>query len=191
MPTYVILLRAVNVGGYGKLPMAELRKMLSGLGFDNVETYIQSGNAVVDAEAPAAKVAQSVAAALERLIGSPVGVIVRTHEQLDRIIRENPYAKEASDGSKVHVAFLVGPAAPGARAALEQIVEQYPNRRDRYQLAGDHIYLHLPDGAAETKFTGKTLDKAISVISTGRNWNTVLKLHEMSNRIHRSSHRPQ
>lgn len=182
MPTYVILLRAVNVGSYGKLPMADFRKILSRLGFDKVETYIQSGNAVVDANVPAAKLSQSVAAALEKLTGSPVGVIVRTHEQLDRLIRENPYSKETSDGSKVHVAFLAGPAAPGARAALERIVEQYPNRRDRYHLAGDHIYLHLPDGAAETKFTGKTLDKAIGVIGTGRNWNTVLKLHAMSKR---------
>lgn len=182
MPTYVILLRAVNVGGYGKLPMAEFRKMLSGLGFDRVETYIQSGNAVVDTKAPAPKVAQSVAAALEKLTGAAIGVVVRTHEELDTLIRENPFAKEAEDGTKVHVAFLAGPAGHGARAALDRIVEQYPARRDRYYLASNHIYFHLPDGAADTKFTGKTLDKAIGVIGTGRNWNTVLKLHAMSKR---------
>jgi uncharacterized protein (DUF1697 family) len=61
-------------------------------------------------------------------------------------------------------------------------VAQYPKRRDRYQLVGEHLYLHLPDGAAETKFSGKTLDKAIGVMGTGRNWNTVLKLHAMSMR---------
>ena len=182
MTTYVILLRAVNVGGYGKLPMAEFRKTLSGLGFEKVETYIQSGNAVVDAKAPAAKIAQSVAAALEKLTGAPVGVMVRTHEQIDRLIRENPFAKEATDGAKVHVAFLAGPAAKEARPALERIVEQYPKRRDRFHVANEHIYFHLPDGAAETKFTGKTLDKAIGVAGTGRNWNTVLKLHAMSKR---------
>ena len=182
MPTYIILLRAVNVGGYGKLPMAEFRKMISGLGFDGVETYIQSGNAVVDARGAAGKVAQSVAVALEKLTGSPVGVVVRTHEQFDRLIRENPFAKEAADGTKVHVAFLAGPAAKEAHLALEHIVEQYPNRRDRYHLSGNHIYFHFPDGAADTKFTGKTLDRAIGVIGTGRNWNTVLKLHAMSSR---------
>lgn len=182
MPTYVILLRGVNVGGHGKLPMAEFRKTLAALGFDRVETYIQSGNAVVDAKLTAARVAHSVAAALEKLTGAPVGVVVRSHEQLEKLIRENPFAEEASDGTKVHVAFLAGPAAAGARAALQRIVDQYPNRRDRYHVAGDHIYLHLPDGAAETKLTGKSVDKAIGVIATGRNWNTVLKLHAMSKR---------
>ena len=182
MPTYVILLRAVNVGGYGKLSMAEFRKMLTGLGFTNVETYIQSGNAVVDAKASAAKVAQAISGGLEKMLGVSPGVVVRTHEQLEQLIQENPFAKEAVDGTKVHVAFLSGPAAPAAKVALERIVQLYPNRRDRYHLAREHIYFHLPDGAAETKFTGKTLDKALGVIGTGRNWNTVLKLCAMSKR---------
>jgi len=182
MPTYVILLRAVNVGGTGKVSMAEFRKMLTGLGFEGVETYIQSGNAVVDAKGSAASVAGAVAAGLEKLMGASPGVVVRTHEQLERVIRENPFAKEAADGTKVHVALLTGAAAATARTALDRIVEQYPKRRDRYHLAGDHIYLHLPDGAAETKFSGKTLDKALGVMGTGRNWNTILKLWEMSKR---------
>lgn len=182
MPTYAILLRAVNVGGYGKLSMADFRKTLSGLGFKNVETYIQSGNAVVDANLSAAKVGQSVAAALQKLLGAPVDVIIRTHDQLERLIRENPFPAECVDGARVHVAFLASTAAPTARPALERIVSQYPDRRDRFHLAGDHIYFHFPDGAAQTKFTGKALDKAIGVPGTGRNWNTVLKLHAMSKR---------
>jgi len=182
MPTYVILLRAVNLAGYGKLPMADFRTALSGLGYDKVETYIQSGNAIVDAKGSAASVAKDVAAALAKLMGSPVGVVVRTHKELERLIRENPFAAEATDGTKVHVAFLAGPANESARATLDRIVAQYPKRRDRYHLAEEHIYFHLPDGAAETKFSGKTLDKAVGVIGTGRNWNTVLKLHAMSKR---------
>lgn len=182
MPTYVILLRAVNLGGYGKLSMAEFKKMLTSLGFTKVETYIQSGNAVVDAKGSATKVAQAVAAGLEKMMGTSPGVVVRTHEQMERVIRENPFAREAVDGTRVHVAFLAGPAAATARAALDRIVDQYPKRRDRYHLAEEHIYLHLPDGAAETKFSGKTLDKAIGVLGTGRNWNTVVKLCKMSNR---------
>lgn len=182
MPAYVILLRAVNVGGYGKLSMAEFKKMLTDLGFSKVETYIQSGNAVVDAKVSAAKVAKAVATELEKMMGASPGVVVRTHEQLERVIKENPFAQEAVDGTRVHVAFLAGPAAATARAALDRIVEQYPKRRDRYHLASEHIYFHLPDGAAETKFTGKTLDKATGVIGTGRNWNTVVKLCEMSKR---------
>jgi len=183
MPTYVVLLRAVNVAGYGKLPMADFRKMLIGLGFEKVETYIQSGNAVVDAKGSAATVAKAVAAGLEKLMGAPCGVVVRTHEQMDRTVRENPYAAEAAaKGSQVHVGFLGGLAGPLAVAALDRVVTMYPQRRDRYHLAGDTLYLHLPDGAADTKFTGKALDKALGVIGTSRNWNTVLKLHAMSKR---------
>ena len=162
--------------------MAEFRTLLKRLGFDRVETYIQSGNAVVDTNLRAAEVSDKVAAALLKKMGSPIQVLVRTHQQLDRVVRENPFATEAADGAKVHVAFLSGAAAPEAGAALERVVAQYPKRRDRYHLAGDHIYFHLPDGAAETKFTGKALDKALGVIGTGRNWNTVLKLHALSKR---------
>ena len=181
MPRYVALLRAVNVGGYGKIAMADFRKLLEGLGFRDVQTYIQSGNAVFDAPGTAAKVRSAIAAGLEKLIGARVEVMLRTHEDLWRVIAGNPFASEAAaDGARVHVAFLAGQAASGAEAALRRIVEQYPARRDRYHLAGDQIYFHFPEGAAETKFSGKTLDKAIGVAATGRNWNTVLKLHEMS-----------
>ncbi len=102
----------------------------------------------------------------------------------DRIIAANPYAvAAAADGARVHVAFLAASAPANATIDLERIVTQYPSRRDRYHLAGDTLYLHLPDGAAETKFSGKPLDRALGGISaTARNWNTVLKLHAMSAR---------
>jgi uncharacterized protein (DUF1697 family) len=182
MPTYVILLRAVNVGGYGKLSMADLRKTLSSLGFKNVETYIQSGNAILDSNSPPEKVRLSVTNALQKLTGASVDVIIRTHDQLEKLIDGNPFAIEAVDGTRVHVAFLSGPAAPTAQGALKSIVRRYPDRRDRCHLAGNHIYFHFPDGAADTKFSGKALDKAIGAVGTGRNWNTVLKLHAMSKR---------
>lgn len=184
MPTFVILLRAVNVGGYGKLPMASLRALLEDLGYRNVETYIQSGNAVVDAKGSAAGVGKAVAAALEKLTGAPVGVVIRTHDELTKLINDNPFAGEAAtDGARVHVAFLSGVAAPTAKAALDRIVTQYPQRRDRFHLAGHTLYLHTPDGAADTKFSGKSLDRALgNVFGTARNWNTVLKLHAMSKR---------
>ena len=183
MQTFIALLRAVNVGGTGKLPMADLRALLNKLGYSNIETYIQSGNAVFDANGKPAKIALDLAAALEKLVGAPLGVVVRTHDELDRLIAENPFAAEAAaDGARVHVAFLAAPAPASAKAALDAIIAKYPARRDRYHLAGDTLYLHLPDGAAETKFSGKTMDRAIGVMGTARNWNTVLKLHAMSKR---------
>jgi len=184
MKPYIALLRAVNVGGTGKLPMSDFRKLLENLGYRNVQTYIQSGNAVFDAPGPANKISQGIAAGLEKLMGTPCCVVLRTHEEMDRVIAGNPFAKEAAaDGARVHVAFLVAPAPSGASTGLDRIVTQYPARRDRYHLVGDTLYLHLPDGAAETKFSGKSLDRALGGIpATARNWNTVLKLHSMSQR---------
>lgn len=181
MPRYIALLRAVNVGGYGKLPMADFRKLVEGLGFGNVRTYIQSGNAVFDAPGSAKKVGAAITAALEQLTGARVDVMVRTHEELTRVIAENPFAAEAEeDGARVHVSFLAGTAAAGAEAAFRAIQGKYPQRRDRFHVAGEHIYFHFPDGAGETKFTGKALEKAIGAPGTGRNWNTVVKLWEMA-----------
>ncbi|HWG21350.1 MAG TPA: DUF1697 domain-containing protein [Terracidiphilus sp.] len=183
MPTYIALLRAVNVGGYGKLSMAALRNLLEELGYRRVTTYIQSGNAVFDANGSTAKIARELGAALEKHMHAPVGVIVRTPEELDRIIAGNPFADEAAaDGARVHVGFLSAPAPASAAAGLQRIVDQYPNRRDRFHLSGHTLYLHLPDGAADTKFTAKALDKILGGAGTARNWNTVLKLREMAAR---------
>jgi uncharacterized protein (DUF1697 family) len=179
MPAYIALLRAVNVGGTGKLPMADFRKLLVNLGYRNVETYIQSGNAVFDSPGTAAKVTAAVSAGLEKLLGNPVGVLLRTHDQLTQLIAANPYAAEAAaDGARVHAVFLSAVPAESAIPGLAKI----PARRDRYHVVGDTLYLHLPDGAGETKFTTKTLDRLFGVTTTGRNWNTVLKLHAMSKR---------
>jgi uncharacterized protein (DUF1697 family) len=183
MPTFVILLRAVNVGSTGKLPMTDFRKLLAASQCTNVETYIQSGNAVVDAKCSASSLTKSIAAALAKHMGAPVPVIVRTHPELERVISANPFAAEAAaDGAKVHAVFLSA-APPATKAAtLEQVIAKYPARRDRYHLAGDTLYLHLPEGAAETRFTAQTVDRALGVTATARNWNTVLKLHAMSAR---------
>jgi len=183
MPTYAILLRAVNVGGTAKLPMTDFRKLLADCACANVETYIQSGNAVVDAKCSASGLIKSVAEALAKYMGSPVPVIVRAHAELDRVIAGNPFAAEAAaDGARVHAVFLSAVPEAAKAAGLEQIVTKNPTRRDRYRLAGDTLYLHLPDGAGESKFTAQTVDRVLGVTATARNWNTVLKLHAMSAR---------
>ena len=183
MVTYVALLRAVNVGGTGKLSMAEWRAMLDALGYKRVETYIQSGNAVFDAKGSRTAVCAAIAGGLEKLTGAPVGVVLRTHEELGRVIDENPYAAEAAEnGAYVHVVFLSSVPTAATAAGLEKIVTNYPARRDRYTVKGHTLYLHLPEGAAETKFQAKTIDRILGCVGTARNWNTVLKLHAMSAR---------
>ncbi len=183
MPTYIALLRAVNVGGTGKLPMADFRKLLAQLGFRNVETYIQSGNAVFDAPGSSSAVTKSLSAALAKFMGKPVPVLIRTRDELTRAIAANPFAAEAAaDGARVHAVFLSAHPAKNSVSGLECIVTQYPARRDRYHLAADTLFLHLPDGAADSRFTAAALDRILGVTATARNWNTVLKLHAMAQR---------
>lgn len=177
MTAYIALLRAVNVGGTGKLPMSDFRKLLEELGFSRVETYIQSGNAVFDAACPPHEATRAVETGLQKILGKPVGVLLRTHEQLDRLIAANPFAVEAAaNGTRVFAAFLSAVPAPSVLAGLAKI----PVRNERYHLAGDTLLLHLPDGPVDTKFQAKMLDRILGVTSTARNWNTVLKLHAMS-----------
>src|SRR3984893_8672680 len=110
MQTFIALLRAVNVGGTGKLAMADLRALLKDLGYRNAETYIQSGNAVFDANGKTEKIARDLASALERHMGASVGVVIRTHDDLCKMIAENPFAAEdAADGARVHACLLAGP----------------------------------------------------------------------------------
>ena len=179
----VALLRAVNVGGHGKLAMADFRSLLAGLGYTNIETYIQSGNAVFDTRASASEVLKSLTTALTNHMGAPAEVILRTHADLTRVIAANPFAKEAAaNGSRVHIGFLAGKASPDASAELERLAASYPTRCDSFHLTADALYLHTPDGAADTKFTPRAVERALGVPSTARNWNTVLKLHAMSAR---------
>lgn len=183
MPTYVILLRAVNVGGTGKLPMADFRQLLANAKCTKVETYIQSGNAVVEAKCSAASLTKTVAAALVKHMGSPVPVLIRTREELERVIAENPFVVEtAADPARVHAVFLSAMQSAAKAKELEQIATKYPRRRDRFHLAGDTLYLHLPDGAGETKFTAQNVDRILGCVGTARNWNTVLKLYAMTER---------
>jgi uncharacterized protein (DUF1697 family) len=175
----IALLRAVNVGGTGKLPMAVFRKLLADLGYTNIETYIQSGNAVFDTPCLPAESALAIAAALQPLLGSAAAVLVRTHEQLGRVIAANPFVAEAAaEGGRVHAVFLSATPALAAVPGLSGI----PVRRERFHIAEDTLYLHLPDGAADTKFTAKAIERLLGVTTTTRNWNTVLKLHAMSKR---------
>src|SRR5262245_50086853 len=94
MPTYIALLRAVNVGGTGKLPMTDLQRWCTKAGFANVQTYIASGNVILDSEHSAAKVKETLEACLKRYAGKPVGVAVRTGPEMAAVLENNPFPKE-------------------------------------------------------------------------------------------------
>jgi uncharacterized protein (DUF1697 family) len=167
MTRYVALLRAVNVGGTGKLPMAELKRMSEACRFQRVQTYIASGNLLFESDAAEAEVKAALEAALEAYAGKPVGVVVRTGAELAEVATRNPWPD--APGNRVAVIFLDQP--PPADA-----LEQARGRTtEQLALGRREIYVWYVDGQAVTK-----LVIPAAKAGTARNVNTVAKLAEMA-----------
>lgn len=164
---YVALLRAVNVGGTGKLPMAELKAMCEDAGFQTVRTYIASGNVVFEAAHAEAALKQMLEERLQRYAGKPVGVLVRTGEELARVLAANPFADQP--GNRVVAIFL---DAPPPKSALHDISGL---KDERLALGRREIYVHYGDGMADSRLKIKAAAQG-----TGRNMNTVAKLAAMA-----------
>jgi uncharacterized protein (DUF1697 family) len=163
MNVFVALLRAINVGGTGKLPMRELVQLCETAGFQDVKTYIQSGNVLFKSKLPEAKVQAKLEKALAEKMGKPHGVIVRTRAELDAIIQRNPFAK--APPNRVIVLLL---AEPPPRNALASVV--IPGN-EVLKLSGRDLYIHYPDGMGQSK-----LQVPLSKLGTARNLNTITKL---------------
>jgi uncharacterized protein (DUF1697 family) len=176
MATHIALIRGVNVGN-NVLRMQRLRELLAGLGFADVRTHLQSGNVLFRAKGPSAKLAATIESALGEATRLPVSVILRTPEQLQRVIAANPFAKEASAAPRtVHVTFLAGAASKSGIAALGRIEAG----ADRWRAKGAEIYLHCPNGYGRSRLNNTALERALGVRATTRNWNTVVALCTMA-----------
>ncbi len=164
---YVALLRAVNVGGTGKLPMAELVAICEALSFRRVRTYIASGNVVFES----AKTAAAVKAALEKRLlayaGKPVGVVLRTAQEMAAVAAANPFPKAAPNRT---VAIFLDEAPP--KDALKQASGV---AGEEMRLGSREIYVHYGAGMASSKLKIPAAAKG-----TMRNMNTVAKLAQMA-----------
>ncbi len=167
MKTYIALLRAVNVGGTGKLPMAELKALCERLGFANVRTYIASGNVLFQSASAAAKVKAALEEALHAYAGKPVGVLVRTPNEMAAVLAANPFP----DGAPNRTMAIFLDAAPAANA-LETVSGL---KNEALALGVREIYVHYGDGIGDSK-----LKIPAAAAGTARNMNTVAKLVEMA-----------
>jgi uncharacterized protein (DUF1697 family) len=173
VPRYVALLRSVNVAGHGRIAMPELKGSFETLGYKEVTTYIQTGNVLFSS--PSKSIA-TLAGAIEEQVaadfGSAPAVVLRSVSQLQRVGASSPYAAKGADPARHHVTFLA--AAPSA----DRLARFSPPRsgRDELTIDGLEVYVHTPDGYANTKLTGAYLERHLGVLSTTRNWNTVSKL---------------
>lgn len=181
MPAYAAMLRGINVAGHNPIKMEQLRGLCKGLGFQNVETYVQSGNVVFQttAENPVA-VSKSIGKVILESFGFDVTVILRTSKQIRSVIANNPFLKEKKvDSSKLHVTFLPETPQKGSLRKLE-VLAMSP---DQFYSAPHEIYLYCPAGYGRTKLSNNTIEKALSVNATTRNWKTTNILFEMVSKI--------
>lgn len=167
MTTYIALLRAVNVGGTGKLPMAELKAMCERAGFAEVQTYIASGNVVFESSESAAKVKAALEAAMLAYAGAPVRVLVRTAAEMAAVVAANPFPDAAPNRT---VAIFLD-AAPAA-AALTAVTGK---KNEVLALGKREIYVHYGDGMADSKLKIPAANEG-----TARNINTITKLAAMA-----------
>lgn len=166
MASYVALLRAVNVGGTGKLPMSELKRLCEEAGFESVRTYIASGNVVFSSSDSPEKARSVLEKRLEDWAGSKVDVLVRTAREMADLVEANPYPDQP--GNQVAVLFLER-EPPGDLAARVSGVAD-----ERFTAAAREVFIHYPEGLGQSKL------KFDLGVGTTRNMNTVSKLAAMA-----------
>ena len=175
MGRMVALLRAVNVGGR-KLPMAELRALCGKLGWEDIATYIQSGNVVFTAEGKTEAIETALEEAVAKDYGFEAPVIVRTAAQWAHYPPGNPFPKAARD--EPNRLMLLLSKAPPAKGA-EDGIQARATAGERVKRAGDALWIHFPQGAGTSKLTPSLIDRAIGSPATSRNYRTVTTLMEM------------
>ncbi len=162
---WVALLRGINVGGRNIVPMAELRQLFEAAGCRDVSSYIASGNVLFTHDAPDRA---ALEAAVEQTFGVASPIVLRTDEELARIVAGHPFG---ADTSETHVAFLGG--APGALGSVDVAP-------DRFEVDGNNVYLQYPNGVRGSKLTGALLERRLGVTATIRNWRTVTRLAKLA-----------
>ncbi|MFE2373192.1 DUF1697 domain-containing protein [Streptomyces sp. NPDC059398] len=176
---YAVLLRGINVGGNRKVPMADLRELLTGLGHGDVRTYLNSGNAVFSSEASGE---DELAAGVERAIadrfGFTVDCLVRDHAYLRAVADGCPFPAAGLQGKQLHATYFSGPVGPERFTGIDR--QAY--LPEEFGLGDRVLYLYAPEGLGRSKLAEALNRPAANkgVTGTSRNWNTVLKLVEMT-----------
>jgi uncharacterized protein (DUF1697 family) len=177
MTTYVSLLRAVNVGGR-TIPMKALREVYEGQGFDDVRSYIQSGNLVFRSTLRSdSAVTKSIEGAIKKAFGMEVHVLVRTQAEMTKIARAHPFSKLVDGrGNALYVTFLA--AKPSAAKVKTIDAEKFAP--DVFKVVGREIFACYPKGYGNSKLSLPLFERALGIEGTARNWNTVTKLAAMA-----------
>ncbi len=178
MPTFIGVLRAINLGSHNKIAMSDLRAMLEKIGFEDPKTLILSGNVVFKSSSSSAgKVEKMLEAASTKHLGVTTDYFVRTAKEWQAIIDGNPFRKEATNDPArlVMMCLRDAPSADQVKALQAAI-----KGREIVKASGRHAYFVYPDGQGRSRLTIQVIEKALGTRGTARNWNTVLKLGELA-----------
>lgn len=174
--TYIALLRGINVGGKNLLPMQALAAVLESLGATQIQTYIQSGNAVFQcAEKNAAKLSQRIGAGIKKHHDIEPYVLLLNLNAFKKAIAENPFPEAENNPTSLHLGFLAAPPTSVDTAKLNSVRSD----SERFQLSGGIFYLHAPEGIGNSKLAARA-EKHLGVPTTFRNWRTVCKIAEIA-----------
>lgn len=180
MATLILLIRGINVGTGNRVPMAKLRDLLTGLGYDEVRTHLNSGNAIVRTGDSRAKVVDAVESGLADDLGVPAAVVVRSREQVIAAMERDPFDSIADEGSKHFLGFFADKPTRAKIDAVDELSENADTTPDLVRMVGDHLYLWCPNGISKATFSKVNWDRKLGTAVTVRNWNTVTKLVELS-----------
>jgi uncharacterized protein (DUF1697 family) len=181
MPVLISLLRGVNLGGHRKVKMDDLRALYESLGFENVQTYINSGNVIFKTSGrDMVRLRKRIEDAIESACGFRSDVVLRTPADLQGVIARNPFAaRPGIDGSRLAIHFL---GADPSAAAREQVraIDAAP---EELLIDGRELYIYYTNGMARPKLSLALVEKTLKTSGTSRNWNTVRKLLEMAEKL--------
>ncbi|WP_155204350.1 DUF1697 domain-containing protein [Xanthovirga aplysinae] len=176
---YIALLRGINIGRYRKILMADLRKLFEDLGFSGVTTYIQTGNIVLNTSGKVSidELANNIEQSLFSAYGFEVPVIVRTVEEINELIVNNPFLKNGKvEVERLHLTFLKdNPTIE----KLEKVIN-IDSTPDKFEIVNKNIFIYCSKLYSDSKLGNTFFENTLKVKGTTRNWKTVLKLSELS-----------
>ena len=175
MNTYIALLKGINVGGHKKVPMAELRELLSKSGFENVQTYIQSGNVILQSNnSDISKIESDIEKSIEDYFGFEVSVLVKTRQDLQRIFDDSSFTEDKKKAS-YFMMFHDCPSDDLVKEASEKVYEG-----EEYKIINNCIYYYYEKGLGKAKFNVNFFERKFKTFATARNYNTMVKLLSLS-----------
>jgi uncharacterized protein (DUF1697 family) len=175
-PVRIVLLRGINLAGRNRIAMPALRDALAGAGFDDARTYLQSGNVVFSSGLSAGKLAEECGRLIKKQFGLDIDVVVRTRDQLAKVVKLDPLGDVAVDPKRYQVSFLDGKLRRETVEKLEAVALE----SERFVVFGREVYAWHPSGVARSKLWALLAGRGLGVTATARNWTTVTKLLELA-----------